>query len=219
MWSSPAPALVVGSSRRLRPTAVIAAQERLAQHELLDLARAGQRPLRRPRSSAPASSAATGVRGSGRRARRRRAARRRAARRKQATISPQFSSGTPTTATSATSGCSSRTFSISAGNRFSPPRMIISFTRPVIRTVAARVHRAEVAGVQPAVGVDRRGGGLGIVVVAEHDAVAARADLADSPTGTTASVCGVADRDLGLRQRLADRLAQIVDRVVGAATG
>jgi len=54
------------------------------------------------------------------------------ARMKHATCSPQVSSGIPTTAHSVIASCSSMTFSISAGNRFSPLRMIISFTRPVI---------------------------------------------------------------------------------------
>ena len=45
------------------------------------------------------------------------------------TASPQWSSGTPTTATSATHGCRASTFSTSAGYTFSPPVTIMSFTR------------------------------------------------------------------------------------------
>ena len=44
--------------------------------------------------------------------------------------------------------------------------------------VAVGVHHREVAGVHPAVGVDRLGGALGVVPVAEHHRVAARAELA-----------------------------------------
>ena len=47
------------------------------------------------------------------------------------------------------------------------------------RAIAARVHRAEVAGMQPAVGVDGGGGRLGHLEIAEHDVIAARAELAD----------------------------------------
>ena len=47
--------------------------------------------------------------------------------------SPHRSSGTPTTAAWATSGCSRSAFSISTGKMFSPPDTIISLSRPVIR--------------------------------------------------------------------------------------
>ena len=42
----------------------------------------------------------------------------------------------------------------------------------------AVVQPSDVAGVQPAVGVDGRGGGLGVVEVAEHDVGAAQQHLA-----------------------------------------
>jgi hypothetical protein len=42
------------------------------------------------------------------------------------TTSPYFLSGTLMTAASATDGCEVSAFSICTGNRFSPPRMIIS---------------------------------------------------------------------------------------------
>ena len=50
---------------------------------------------------------------------------------KAVTILPQRSSGRPTTATSDTASCSDRQLSISTGETFSPPVMIMSSTRPV----------------------------------------------------------------------------------------
>src|SRR5204863_9110613 len=43
---------------------------------------------------------------------------------------PNFSSSTPTTATSLTASCLARRSSTSAGNTFSPPETIISSSRP-----------------------------------------------------------------------------------------
>jgi hypothetical protein len=42
------------------------------------------------------------------------------------TASPYFASGTETAEASAIAGCASRTFSICTGNRFSPPRTMMS---------------------------------------------------------------------------------------------
>ncbi len=50
---------------------------------------------------------------------------------KAVTTLPQRSSGRPTTATSDTAWCSDRQLSISTGETFSPPVMIMSSTRPV----------------------------------------------------------------------------------------
>src|SRR5437868_1457137 len=47
------------------------------------------------------------------------------------------------------------------------------------RAVAAAIHRAEIAGMQPALGIDGGGGRRVVLEVAVHDMVAARADLAD----------------------------------------
>jgi len=44
--------------------------------------------------------------------------------------------------------------------------------------IAASIHRAEVSRVQPALGIDRRRGRLRHFEIAEHDVVAARAELA-----------------------------------------
>ena len=54
----------------------------------------------------------------------------------------------------------------------------MSLSRSVILQVALLVERADVAGVQPAVLVDRLAGGLGVVEVAEHHVVAAHQQLA-----------------------------------------
>src|SRR3569833_753746 len=53
---------------------------------------------------------------------------------KATTHSPNRSSGTPTTLTSATAGCWNKQFSISSGWMFPPPRMIRSLMRPVMAT-------------------------------------------------------------------------------------
>src|SRR5436190_131598 len=45
--------------------------------------------------------------------------------------------------------------------------------------IAASIHRAEISSMQPALGIDRRGGRLRHFEIAEHDVVAARAELAD----------------------------------------
>ena len=49
------------------------------------------------------------------------------------TISPQSSDGIPTTATSATPGCSSKTSSTSRGYTLKPPEMMSSLLRPTMR--------------------------------------------------------------------------------------
>ena len=54
----------------------------------------------------------------------------------------------------------------------------MSLSRSVILRLPSLVERADVAGVQPAVGVDRLRGGLGVVEVAEHHVVAAHQELA-----------------------------------------
>jgi hypothetical protein len=56
--------------------------------------------------------------------------------------------------------------------------------------VAVGVHDSEIAGVHPSVRVDRQACRLGVVPVAEHDAIAAGALLAGVPRGTTAPVSG-----------------------------
>ena len=75
----------------------------------------------------------------------------------------------------------------------------MSLLRPTMLQVALVVHRREVAGVHPAGAVDRLGGPLGVLPVAEHDAVAARAQLAGlaaldaspvSGSTTFTSTCG-----------------------------
>ena len=78
-----------------------------------------------------------------------------------------------------TSGCALSFASRFAGEMFLPPAvMISSFLRSTILQVALVVELADVAGVEPAVGVDRLGGLLGHVPVALHDLRAADQDLA-----------------------------------------
>ena len=46
------------------------------------------------------------------------------------------------------------------GGDLRPPTLISSLSRSTIHTLPSRVHVAQVAGAQPAVGVDQRGGGV-----------------------------------------------------------
>src|SRR5208282_2199094 len=85
--------------------------------------------------------------------------------------------------------------------------------------VAALVHGAEVAGVQPAVMVDRRAGGVGVAEVALHDEVAAGPDLADGPARDRVAGAQVGDLDFGLRQGLADSFGAVGGRVCGPGRG
>ena len=68
--------------------------------------------------------------------------------------SPSRSSGTPATAASATAGWLTSTASSSAGATWKPRTLISSLRRSTRETLAVLVDAAEVAGVQPAVGVD-----------------------------------------------------------------
>ena len=86
-------------------------------------------------------------------------------------------------------------FSIGCGAAFLPPaRTIRSFLRSVIARKPSVVELPDVAGVEPALRVDRLGRRLRLVVVALHDVRAAGQDLA---------VGG--DLDLDARDRPADR--------------
>ena len=79
------------------------------------------------------------------------------------------------------------------GATYLPPEVLIrSFLRSVTLQVAVD-ELADVAGVQPAVRGQHLGGGLGVVVIAAHDAAAAQQDLA---------VLG--DPELGAGQRRTD---------------
>src|SRR6516165_5402755 len=80
-------------------------------------------------------------------------------------VSPHFSSGRPTMATSCTAGWRSSTPSTSTEEMFSPPLMITSLSR------------SRVSSVEPAV-PHGPFGGLGVLVVALHDDIAPDHDLA-----------------------------------------
>ena len=81
--------------------------------------------------------------------------------------------------------------------------------------VAARVHLAEVTGVQPAVGVDRGGRRLGHVQVLDHPLVATCADLTFA-TDRHRLPGGVEDGDVDVPQGPSGGGAVVLDRVVGA---
>src|SRR3954470_15496847 len=91
--------------------------------------------------------------------------------------SSESSEGTPMTAASKTSGWETRASSISAGAAFSPRRRVTSFVAPADdllgpaeeRQGAVGVLPHEVAGAQPAVLGQHRGGLLGHPPVAQHD--------------------------------------------------
>ena len=100
----------------------------------------GQAELRQKASSSPASTAARRLT-------------------KAQTTLPQRSSGKPATATSDTAGCSDKQLSISTGETFSPPLMIISSTRPVTKRSPSASINAGVAGKIPAAA---NGGGIGV---------------------------------------------------------
>ena len=71
-------------------------------------------------------------------------------------ISPSTGSGAPTTATWATPGTSPSTASTSAGYTLYPPRMYISDTRPTRRRLPSVTDGTEIAGGDPALGVEHR---------------------------------------------------------------
>ena len=103
--------------------------------------------------------------------------RRRAAPRTAAGTSPRCSCGTPTTAQSSTGSNVFTTSSISAGAMFCPPRMISSFSRPVMVRKPFSSAFGEIAGVVPAV-AQRLRGLLRLVEIAGHHVRAAHDQLA-----------------------------------------
>jgi hypothetical protein len=80
--------------------------------------------------------------------------------------------------------------------------------------VALVVHRREVARVHPARRVDRLRGRSRIVPVAEHHAVAARAELARRAARHDRAGLRVDDLHLDVRVHAADRARALVERVV-----
>jgi hypothetical protein len=72
---------------------------------------------------------------------------------------------------------------------------------------SAGIQGPEVAGAQPALGIDGLRGGLGIVIVAEHDAEAAREDLPDGAGRLQGVRLRIPNGHLRLGQWLADGFA------------
>src|SRR5574337_62687 len=83
--------------------------------------------------------------------------------------------------------------------------------------VALGVHRREIAGVQPAVLVDRLGGARLVFPVAVHHAVAAGAELAGHARRDRRAGVRVDDLDLDVRLHGADGGHALVERRVGPA--
>src|SRR4030095_9230361 len=83
--------------------------------------------------------------------------------------------------------------------------------------VAVGAEEAHVAGVHPACGIDGGGGGLGLVVVAAHERVAAHEDLARRFSGLITSGLGIDHADLVARGWIAGGLAGLLLGGVEAA--
>ena len=83
------------------------------------------------------------------------------------------------------------------------------------RAVATVVHGGEIAGVEPAVGVDGLRSAVGHVVVAVHHLVAASDELTGRADRECRSGLGIDDADLHARHRRTDREGLVLDRVVG----
>ena len=128
-------------------------------------------------------------------------------------------SGTPSTATSATGGMGEQHVLDLARVDVLAAADDHVLEPAVDAQVAALVHGAEVAGVQPALGVDGGGGRLGHLEVAVHRLVAAGAELALLARGQRLAGDRVGDLHLDLRERLADRVGLVVGAVVEQGLG
>ena len=96
--------------------------------------------------------------------------------------------------------------------------MNMSLMRSVMVTLFSRVDVPDVTGVQPAVGVDGLGGGLGVVEVADHHLVAARHDLTLLAGGHLVAV-GIDDLHLDAGERPPRRVGDDLGVVVVSAHG
>ena len=84
---------------------------------------------------------------------------------------------------------------------------------------AVFAHDAEVAGVQPAVGLDHVCGAYGVAIVAFHDGVAAHADFSLDADRLAGAIGGGDDLDLGLGHGAAHGVDADFERVAGVAHG
>ena len=80
---------------------------------------------------------------------------------------------------------------------------------------AAAVHAAEIAGMQPIVGVDRRRRGSGVVVIAGHHMITPGADFALPADWHHSATGKVKDRDVHVGRGLSNRQGQIIVAAVG----
>ena len=85
--------------------------------------------------------------------------------------------------------------------------------------VAVVVHHRQVAGVHPAGAVDRLGGLGRLAPVAQHDRVAAGAELTRHTARHDLAGLGVDDLDLQVRHHPADRAGAARQGVVGGGLG
>ena len=85
--------------------------------------------------------------------------------------------------------------------------------------VAVGLAQGDVAGVQPTVGVDGLGRGLGHVIVAQHHVVAPAAEFAGGAVGKLLARERLDDLHFDAGKRPAHRADAIIDRIVGAGHG
>lgn len=109
---------------------------------------------------------------------------------------------------------------MSRGYTFSPPRMNQVLAATDDLDVAVVVHRGQVTRVHPPGRVDRLGGPLVVVPVAEHHRVAARAQLAGGAAGHhRVQVIGIEDLDLDVRVHPTHGRRPLLEVVVGTGLG
>ena len=81
--------------------------------------------------------------------------------------------------------------------------------------IALIIHTAQISGVQPTVCIDSFTRRLGVVVVTDHVAIGPDADFPYVVDRQHLLGFDAADAHFGLRQRLADGVANILDGIIG----